>query len=119
MKQLAIDADSMIYKASFGKLSSTDIEKQYMVYPGHVRSKNDNDEHYISARQLIELYEVPPHQCRIHNPNEFARRKPRNETLIILAPRADGKYKSYIESIREKQKKRNTMIPKHHLRRTT
>lgn len=38
---------------------------KYLVCPGAVFSKNDGQEHFISAEQLIRLYKVNPKDCRI------------------------------------------------------
>ena len=39
------------------------VEKKYLLYPGHVRSKNDGDWHYISASKLAALYKVSMQEC--------------------------------------------------------
>jgi hypothetical protein len=64
---------------------------KYAVYPGYVISKNDGDEHYIGARQLMRLYGVSQRECRIfdkhhHHLNSAA------DGLIALYPRFDGNY---------------------------
>lgn len=37
--------------------------KKYMVYGGLIYSKNDDQEHYIPAHKVAELYKVPPQEC--------------------------------------------------------
>ena len=32
------------------------MKKKYVLYPGYIKSKNDNDLHFITGRQLMELY---------------------------------------------------------------
>ena len=72
---------------------------KYIVHPGYVRSRVDNEQHWISARQLMNLYGVSPKECvigplsspiRIHGLTRNAIAK-----LIHLVPRYDGKYKNY------------------------
>jgi len=38
-------------------------EVQFILISGKIRSINDNDIHYILAERLIELYNLPKHQC--------------------------------------------------------
>lgn len=42
-------------------------EKKYLICPGNVRSINDNQVHYITAGQLMNLYKVKPEECVIYN----------------------------------------------------
>jgi len=49
MKQLAIDADSMIYKVIFGKLSSENIEEQYMDFCSLVKRE------VYATRKLLKM----------------------------------------------------------------
>lgn len=66
---------------------------KYLVRPGYVRSKSDGDEHYISFKQLCDLYGVNPAECmnlemaNMHgyNPDLF-------DGLPVLEPRYDGNY---------------------------
>jgi len=39
------------------------MKPKYLIWPGHVRSKFDKQLHYISARQIAELYRVNPREC--------------------------------------------------------
>ena len=34
-----------------------------MVYGGLIYSKNDDQEHYVPAHKVAELYKVPPQEC--------------------------------------------------------
>jgi len=65
--------------------------KKYVVSPGIILSKNDNDTHYISASQLIELYGVDPCECIIEterNRKELSRYL----NLVWLYPIMGGNY---------------------------
>ena len=42
------------------------MKKEYMICPGWVVSKRDSDLHWISAPQLIKLYQVNPQECIIN-----------------------------------------------------
>ena len=33
----------------------------FILYPGTIKSKTDGDLHYISYKQLLRLYQIPPH----------------------------------------------------------
>ena len=66
--------------------------KKYLVYPGWVISKNDCDTHYISAKDLINLYNVNPKDCIIiYNDTKVLGLN--TSSFTKLRPRADGKYK--------------------------
>ena len=40
---------------------------KYMLHPGMVISRTDRDKHYISARKLIELYNLNRNECVIYD----------------------------------------------------
>ncbi len=64
--------------------------KKYLVIPGWVKSKTDGDRHYITARELMQLYKVPPNECVV-----FDIRFPDKmyyEGLIELKPSYNGDY---------------------------
>lgn len=68
---------------------------KYIIYPGYVRSENDKEPHFISASQLIQLYNVNPNECMLHgrggiNVRGINRKDLKN--LISLYPRRDGNY---------------------------
>lgn len=67
----------------------------YFVYPGFITSKNDNDEHYITADTLIWLYKVKKEDCVIIR-NELdiikAKRAFVDHKIVTLSPRYDGDY---------------------------
>jgi hypothetical protein len=63
---------------------------KYALHPGYVISKNDGDEHYISAGQLARLYRLGPFEyCVWVEPNIYLRVW---EDYIHLYPRYDGNY---------------------------
>lgn len=64
---------------------------KYLVCPGHVKSK-DGDTHYISARQLMQLYGVSPKECVIWQERRTYK------GLIRLVPKKDGNYTIRSES---------------------
>jgi hypothetical protein len=66
-------------------------QKKYLIIPGWVFSKNDEDRHYINAQMLIRLYKVDPHECMIqHSDSRDLRRDV--EGLIKLRPKTSGNY---------------------------
>lgn len=72
---------------------------KYIVYPGFVIS-DDGDRHYISASQLMDLYNVNPNECRVliwrrGVANTRGRNKEDLKNLISPYPRRDGKYHNY------------------------
>ena len=40
-------------------------KKIFLVFPGYIPSETDGQRHYISARKLMELYNVSPAKCKI------------------------------------------------------
>lgn len=72
------------------------IVTKYVVWPGYVTSRSDGDRHYISASQLMCLYDVHSSECIIvHGPEDYYKLRGINRALINLVPRPDGNYKSY------------------------
>lgn len=67
------------------------MKKKFVVYPGYVISKVDEQEHFISAGRLIQLYRVNPAECIIV---EYGRRLEgyRQEDLVSLYPDDSGQY---------------------------
>lgn len=63
---------------------------KYLICPGWVTSKMDNDRHYISEHQLISLYKVNPLECRIMPKDDRGFKV--DDSLIILSPDYSGKY---------------------------
>ena len=65
--------------------------KRFAVYPGHVTSKNDGQEHFIGFSDLCRLYGVPHAEC-------IDMSQPKNlqgfdaARLTALRPRYDGNY---------------------------
>lgn len=69
------------------------MKRKYMVHPGSVYSKRDNQLHYITSNQLIKLYAVDPKDCVISPPHFF---DPENDDgYIHLFPRNDGNYTNH------------------------
>lgn len=58
----------------------------FAVYPGWVRSKNDWQQHYIGARQLMQLYGVRPNECVVVDPERPETYVGRRELLARLMP---------------------------------
>ncbi len=65
---------------------------KYIVYPGSMMSKNDNQIHHISAHQLICLYGVKREECIIASSTDRIQ-KMDSSHLTPLYPRYDGNYK--------------------------
>ena len=63
---------------------------KYLLYPGYVVSETDGKRHYITAKALMKLYNVPPEECVVWIPY---RPYPNQDKLIALHPMANGKYK--------------------------
>ena len=63
--------------------------KKYLLHPGYVTSATDGDKHYITASQLMRLYNVREEECVTYLPY---RPYPNQEKLIDLYPKYDGKY---------------------------
>lgn len=69
---------------------------KYIVHPGHVTSKYDDERRYVSADQLMHLYNVKPFECIIvHSEKNLLGT---DKTLINLYPRYHGDYKNYGKS---------------------
>lgn len=72
------------------------MKPKYLLCPGEIRSKNDGDLHYISARRLIELYGVDPRECTTDDRGL--------EGLIPLRPRYQGDYREWLKQIESEVK---------------
>lgn len=65
--------------------------KRFLVFPGHVFSKNDGDRHYIGAGDLMRLYGVNPRDCLVvRSLTDLIGIKRADYTE--LRPRYDGNY---------------------------
>lgn len=75
---------------------------KYLVVGGNVTSLSDGQSHYISPRQLMDLYQVIPGDCKTYRDmHEFnALVVPQNAE--ILMPRVDGQYARRAEELKEK-----------------
>ena len=67
------------------------MSKQYLVFPGLVRSESEGDFHYISASQLINLYRVRSMDCKIVTSENDVKGIDWLK-YTILRPRTDGNY---------------------------
>lgn len=68
--------------------------KKYLLMPGHVKSTTDNDNHYISAVQLADLYKVPLSECHVYNRAQPESKKGIDtRNYIRLFPRQNGDYR--------------------------
>lgn len=68
--------------------------KKYIVWPGFIYSKIDNDMHFITTKQLMRLYNVPENECYIaeyNKPISFYE-KEELKKLIPLTVRNSGLY---------------------------
>lgn len=67
-------------------------EKRYLVIGGKVFSK-DREIHYVSPRQLADLYGVPLNECLLAESNGDSKLMGLDGSrFIILRPRNDGRY---------------------------
>lgn len=68
--------------------------KKYIVRGGFVRSKNDGQIHFVSAREVARLYNAPNEACIFPKEHEIDSEIQKGFTnkLILLRPRNDGKY---------------------------
>lgn len=71
----------------------------YAIHPGMVESKTDGQQHFIGARELMNLYGVTPRQCLVYDPPPVGtpgfcldQYNARFEGLRPLYPRYDGNY---------------------------
>lgn len=65
------------------------VMKKYVLHPGYIRSKNENEPVFISAFILARLYGVDIHQCIISSNLE----KENADDLIHLYPNHEGEYR--------------------------
>jgi hypothetical protein len=70
------------------------MRKKYIVIPGYITSKNDNDVHYISSAKLMALYNVNPKECFLYTEEDYERRKHMEQlkALKVLRPQYSGDY---------------------------
>lgn len=68
----------------------------YLLLGGFVNSKADKDWQYISAKSLVDLYQISPADCTLVE--EFERYKLNGLDVtkyIVLGPRSEGDYMDY------------------------
>ena len=73
--------------------------KKYLVIGDYIISENDGQVHFVSARQLCELYGLNPHApnvrlADIRRPETFWGY---DDSWIRLYPKYDGKYSKILE----------------------
>ena len=64
------------------------MKRKYIVHPGYVISKEDGDEHFIRAEELMRLYKVDKSECYIYKGLVYDML----EGYIHLYPDPTGKY---------------------------
>ena len=79
--------------------------KLFLLKPGYVLSRTDNDTHYIGERQLCRLYDVKRDECVIAGTSGHAPGLSRDieNALMKLHPRYDGNYVPISQDDREAQ----------------
>jgi hypothetical protein len=66
---------------------------RYVIHPGYVRSANDGQLHYITAGQLIKLYQLPQNSRVLIIAHAYPTPGFREEPGDVhLYPRRDGNY---------------------------
>lgn len=74
------------------------MDKKYLVMAGYVISKEDGDQHYIGAVDLMKLYGVEHSECVIANPKQLKSHLDKlKEELIVLRPLYQGEYDTYLK----------------------
>lgn len=69
------------------------VVKKYILFGGMVRSRNDAQEHYISARRLAVLYNLRVEDCILVEMEDQHKLQGVDQTkYVCLHPRFDGKY---------------------------
>jgi len=74
------------------------VKPKYVLCPGYIRSKNDNQLHYIGAARLADLYRVPIRECQIYEPapwwpeSYYRQAEEDYQNLIWLRPNYNGDY---------------------------
>jgi hypothetical protein len=63
---------------------------KYILNPGWVTSKNDGQQHFITAGYLVRLYKVNPDEC--FYPTQMANWKAIFPNAIVLGPKHSGNY---------------------------
>src|SRR5437763_16714066 len=82
--------------ADVGHRSARIALKRYVLCPGPVTSKIDGDLHYITARQLAFLYQVPMNECYVDSGSmhwKTGKTQEHLDSLIWLFPDFHGRYK--------------------------
>lgn len=66
---------------------------KYIICPGKVMSKNDQQIHYINSDSLVHLYNVNKEDCIIANEYNYHFLKEKYKNAILLFPKYSGNYK--------------------------
>lgn len=69
--------------------------KKFAVYPCAIRSKIDGQIHFISCRELVDLYKVDPSECVFVTDGVSEVELDMSTRLIPLVPRHNGDYSKF------------------------
>lgn len=76
------------------------MKAKYLVIGDWIRSSEDGDRHYISARQLIDLYGVDSKECKTIENNQPMSLVGVDLTMFtVLRPLFHGQYREHIEKL--------------------
>lgn len=76
------------------------MNRKFLVIGDYIISENDGDRHYISAKQLVRLYNLKKGEYELFDHD----RNPRDISTsgkIILGPLRNGNYLEYIKQFRQ------------------
>ena len=69
------------------------MDKIYFCYGGHIISQNDGDRHFVTARQVAELYGLNIRQQNVKLITQRAQEADANlENVVKLYPKSNGDY---------------------------
>jgi len=69
--------------------------KKYIICPGPVISENDGEQHYITSKQLMNIYQVNPNDCLIYDTKDPQDGSHWDPDLIFLKPQRY--YENYLK----------------------
>ena len=67
------------------------MSRKYVLCPGYVVSQFDGQEHYVSDRELADLYGVKLQDCMLETD-----RTRTDDSVIYLRPRSNGDYLEWL-----------------------